>query len=62
MLVYELSPADRAASLAGIQAMMSDNALQHAVGARWKLADIVAAHEAVESGTAIGNVVWRSTE
>ncbi len=57
MLVYELTPADRAAALAGLQSMMKHGALQHAVGLRTKLADIAAAHEAVETAAVIGNVV-----
>ena len=57
MLVYELSTADRAAAAAGLQSMMKHRALQHAVGLRVPLADIAAAHEAVETGTIMGNVV-----
>ena len=57
MLVYELSAADRAAALAALGVMLQENALQHAVGLRLKLQDIVAAHEAVEQGKVIGNVV-----
>ena len=56
-LVYELSPADRAAALAGLQAMLHDNQLRHAVALRFPLSEIAAAHEAVEQGKAIGNVV-----
>ena len=57
MLVYELSPPDRAAALAGLQSMMKHGTLQHAVGLRVKLADIATAHEAVEAGSVLGNVV-----
>ncbi len=56
-LVYELSPVDRAAALAGLQALLAEGRLQHAVALRFPLAEIVAAHEAVEQGRAIGNVV-----
>jgi NADPH:quinone reductase-like Zn-dependent oxidoreductase len=37
--------------------MLSRNELNHMIAARFTLADIVAAHELVESGQAIGNVV-----
>jgi NADPH2:quinone reductase len=57
MLVYELSPADRAAALAGMQSMMKHKVLRHAVGLRLPLADIAVAHEVVETGGAIGSVV-----
>ncbi len=57
MLVYELSLPDRAAALAGLQSMMKHGALEHAVGLRLPLSEIAAAHEAVESGSVIGNVV-----
>ena len=57
MLVYELTPADRAAALAGLQSMMKHGALQHAVGLRLPLTEIAAAHEAVEAGSVLGNVV-----
>jgi NADPH2:quinone reductase len=54
-IVYELNELDRASGLAGVQAMMPG--LQHAIGLRLPLRDIVAAHEAVESGKITGNVV-----
>jgi NADPH2:quinone reductase len=37
--------------------MLAANALVHNVAARLPLADIVAAHQMVEQGKAIGNVV-----
>ncbi len=57
MLVYELSLPDREAALIGLQSLTKHGALQHTVGLRVPLADIVLAHEAVESGTVMGNVV-----
>ena len=56
-LVYDLTPADRQAAVAGLNALIEQNKLRHAVGARFALTDIVAAHEAVEQGRVIGNVV-----
>ncbi len=57
MLVYELSVPDRAAALAGLQSMLKHGTLKHAVGLTLPLAEIAAGHEAVESGSVIGNVV-----
>ena len=57
MIVYELNETDRANALAGLKAMMTGPGLQNLVGLRLPLTDIVAAHEAVESGRITGNVV-----
>ncbi len=56
-LVYELAPVQRARALAGVQAMLRDGSLQHHIGPRFELADITLAHQAVEGGTAFGNVI-----
>jgi NADPH2:quinone reductase len=53
IFVYELTPAERAAALAMIEAQR----LAHNVAATFSLDDIVAAHEAVERGHTPGNVV-----
>ena len=57
MIVYELTPDARARAIADITRMLAANSLIHNVAARFALDDIVAAHEAVEQGRAIGNVV-----
>ncbi len=57
MLVYELDAADRAAAVGGVQAMMAAGRLRHAVGLRLPLSRIAQAHEAVEQGAVLGNVV-----
>jgi NADPH:quinone reductase-like Zn-dependent oxidoreductase len=56
-IVYELSPAARAEGLAQLTTWLDQGRLQHAVGRVLPLADIVAAHEAVEAGAVMGNVV-----
>lgn len=56
-LVYELTPSGRAAALEGLTVMLDSSALTHTIGARFPLADIAAAHEAVEQGRVLGNVV-----
>lgn len=56
-LVYELSPPERQKALADLAAMLASDALTHTIGARFPLADIAAAHEAVEKGRVLGNVV-----
>ena len=56
-IVYELTEADRARAVGALGAWCRAGLLQHAVAARLPLDEIVAAHEAVESGTLIGNMV-----
>lgn len=58
-IVYSLSPADRAAAEATLRWMLEAGLLQHRIDRRLDLADIVQAHEAVESGTLVGNLVLR---
>jgi len=57
MLVYELTAEERARAVDDITAMLKANALIHNVAKTFPLADIVAAHQLVESGAAVGNVV-----
>jgi NADPH2:quinone reductase len=57
--VYELSSAERAAAVAAITHSLEASALINNVGATFHLVDIVAAHEAVEGGKVLGNVVLR---
>ena len=57
MIVYDLPPADRMSGLNGVSAMLQNGSLQHAVGRRMPLSEIAAAHEAVEAGSVLGNVV-----
>ena len=56
-LVYDLPPADRQLATARLTSLLQANTLQHAIGQRFALDQIVQAHEAVEAGQAIGNVV-----
>ncbi len=56
-VVYKLAPADRARAEATLQSWLERGVLQHAIAARLPLADIAAAHELVEQGRAVGNVV-----
>jgi NADPH2:quinone reductase len=55
--VYELTAAERAAALNGITRALETGALTTIIGKTFALADIVAAHEAVERGNILGNVV-----
>jgi NADPH2:quinone reductase len=57
MIVYELRAEDRRACVAELTQMLGDGALKHSIGARFSLEDVAAAHEAVEGGKVIGNVV-----
>lgn len=61
-IVYHLSSADRAAAIARLHGWVEAGALQHAIALRLPLERIAEAHEAVESGRAIGNVLLAVTE
>ncbi len=56
-IVYKLLPADRAAAVEDLSALLERDELQHNIAARLPLTHIAEAHELVESGRAIGNVV-----
>jgi NADPH2:quinone reductase len=56
-LVYDLAPHDRHAGIDGLTQLLADGQLSHAIGMRFGFGDVAAAHEAVESGKVIGNVV-----
>ena len=56
-LVYDLSAQDRVRALAQLDVMLREGRLQHAVAQRFPLAEIARAHEVVEAGLAIGNIV-----
>jgi NADPH2:quinone reductase len=56
-VVYELTGAQRERAIAGLTKLLEEGVLTHTVGARFPLADIAKAHEAVEKGEAIGNIV-----
>jgi NADPH:quinone reductase len=55
--VYELDAAERAAALAGIERTLVAGTLLTNVGATFPLADVAAAHEVIEQGKVLGNVV-----
>ena len=59
-IVYHLSPADRARAVATLTRMLERGTLQHAIGARLPLADIVHAHERIERGEVTGNLVLQT--
>jgi NADPH2:quinone reductase len=56
-LVYELTSVQRARALDGVQEMLRKGLLLHHIGPTYPLADIVLAHQAVESGRSFGNVI-----
>lgn len=55
--VYELTPAERAAALSAITRALETGTLKTMIGATFQLAETAAAHEAVEGGKVLGNVV-----
>jgi NADPH2:quinone reductase len=56
-LIYEISAEDRAAGLAEVARLMEAGKLQHTVAQRLPLERIADAHDIVERGEALGNVV-----
>jgi NADPH2:quinone reductase len=56
-LVYELSREERAAAIEAIQSMLKADRLAHNIAATFPLDRVIEAHEAVESGRTVGNVV-----
>lgn len=56
-IVYNLNPGDRARAIADLTHLLATNSLQHNIAARLPLARIADAHELVERGRAVGNVV-----
>ena len=56
-IVYNLSDADRRAAVAGVTALLRQDRLKHNIDGRLPLARIAEAHELVESGRALGNVL-----
>lgn len=56
-IVYNQPPAMRARATAEIDALLLAGKLQHTIAATFPLAEIVSAHEMVEGGKQIGNVV-----
>jgi NADPH2:quinone reductase len=56
-IVYNLSAADRAAAIEQLTRWLEQGRLLHNIAARLPLDRIIEAHELVESGKAVGNVV-----
>jgi NADPH2:quinone reductase len=59
-IVYHLAPQDRARAVGTLTRMLARGTLRHNIAARLPLADVAAAHELVESGRAVGNVVLKT--
>jgi NADPH2:quinone reductase len=56
-IVYNQPKEFRQRAIAGLTGLLASNKLKHSIAATFPLDDIAAAHEAVERGTAMGNVV-----
>jgi len=57
LFVYEIPAEDRAAGIAELNELLSANRLTHTIARRLPLADIAEAHDIVERGELIGNVI-----
>ena len=57
MLVYELTADERAQAIADVTRMLEANRLIHNIAKTFALSEIVHAHQMVEQGQAIGNVI-----
>ena len=60
-LVYSLAPEDRRRAIDTLTSMLAHGRLQHNIGARLSLDDIVQAHEMIERGEVTGNLVLKVT-
>ncbi len=56
-LVYDLTPQARQFDVSGLNQLMSEGKIKHCVAKTFPLEEVVLAHEAVESGLCVGNVV-----
>jgi NADPH2:quinone reductase len=56
-IVYELPPKARIQGIQDLTRWMDEGRLQHAIGASLPLGQTIEAHERIEQGTVIGNVV-----
>jgi len=59
-MVYHLTPAERARATGALQRLLARGELQHAIADRLPLDELVRAHEAVEGGQLVGNLVLRA--
>jgi NADPH2:quinone reductase len=57
LTIYNFGPDMLQLIAAGINAMVEANLLQHRIARQFPLEEIVAAHEFLESGTAIGKIL-----
>lgn len=57
IFVYELTPEARSEAITAVSQMLEDHRLRHNIALTLPLNDVVAAHEAVESGNVLGKVV-----
>jgi len=62
LLVYDLLPHERHAAIGELGTLLEASRLAHAIGGVFPLSNIVAAHETVEAGDRVGNVVVRTRE
>lgn len=59
-MVYHLDAADRARATSALQRLLARGELRHAIAARLPLDELVQAHQAVEGGRLVGNLVLKA--
>lgn len=61
-VAYNLTPTDRAFGLHRLSQLLQDTTLIHQIGAEFPLQDTCKAHQAVETGKVVGNVVIHTVD
>ena len=56
-LIYSIEKKFREEILNGLSKLLNQNSLKHMISQTYSIDDIVSAHEAMESGSVIGNIV-----
>lgn len=56
-LVYDLTDAEREQAVQGLNELLQQDSLKHTIGARFTITETAIAHQTVENGQTIGNVI-----
>jgi NADPH:quinone reductase len=56
-LIYEITPEQREAALAELSSLLNQATFKHSIGLRLPLREAASAHDRIEQGSVVGNVV-----